>query len=332
MARIGMNPSRTKYSSYRPQRVTVAVLVHIPHFSGYFEHRLPVLQACLTSLVGNTSVPFDLMVLDNGSCQEVADFLQLQQREGTIQFLLRSRTNLGKVGAFQIIFRAAPGELVAYCDDDFLFYPGWLESQLALVDRFPKVGMVSGYSVPTLFDLARISSTLEFAIHEPKAVLNKGKFIPDQWIRDWAESTGRDGDEAVREGDSIPEYVIEYEELSAFATANHDQFLAPKEVIQSCLPGEWGGELMGRMIELDKAVNQAGYLRLTTRDRTTQHIGNVLQPGLPLGSRLGAKPGVFPLPTTKGSASRYRRFLRWPPIRAVLLGLYSRLFHLINPD
>ncbi|MGA9531193.1 MAG: hypothetical protein WBR18_00595, partial [Anaerolineales bacterium] len=87
-----MNPARTKRSEYQPARVTVAVLVHIPHLTGYFEHRWPVLRACLDSLAQNTRLPFDLMVFDNASCTPIRDYLLAEQERGAIHYLLRSST------------------------------------------------------------------------------------------------------------------------------------------------------------------------------------------------------------------------------------------------
>jgi len=331
MTRLGMNPGRGKASAYRPARVTAAVLVHIPHFAGYFEGRFPVLIACLTSLVENTRVPLDLLVFDNGSCAEVQSYLRELQERGAVQLLMRSGRNLGKLGALRLIFGAAPGELVAYSDDDFYFFPGWLEAQLELLDTFPNVGMVSGYAIPTLFAPERVSAALQFGLN-PGVELHSGRFIPEEWIRDWALSTGRRPAQEVAAAAPIEQFVLEYRGLSAFAAANHDQFLAPKQVIQQCLPAEWTGQLMGGMLELDEAVNRAGYLRLSTRRRTTQHLGNRLSRELVAGLPASISPNGPATPRRAAVSPSWKRILGWRPLRGVLLGLYSRLFHLINPE
>ena len=89
---------------------------------------------------------------------------------------------------------------------------------------------------------------------------------------------------------------------------------------------------MGGMLELDEAVNRAGYLRLSTRLRTAQHLGNRLSEELAAG--LPAKVGAAntPRPELGASPRWWKRFLGWRPVRGFLLGLYSRLFHLINPE
>ena len=333
--RVGMNPARGKYSDYRPARVTVAILVHIPHHTGYFAGRMDVLRACLTSLIENTREPYDLLVFNNGSSPEVRAYLEDLQREGAIDYLLHSRINVGKIGAFQILFRAAPGEVVAYADDDIYFYPGWLGEHLKILDTFPSVGMVSGCAVRTLFNMERISANLEFAERNPEVVLHTGRFIEETWMRDWAVSYGRDPEEVRAQTEDVVERILEYRGLQAFAMANHNQFVSPKEVIVGCLPDTWSGRLMGLMDELDVAVNQAGYLRLTTRQRTTQHMGNTLGPefATQLGMEIEASQPALALTSKRGRWARWRRkFLLSRPVRWFLLGVYSRLFKLLHPE
>ena len=137
MSRTGMNPARTKHSTYRPARVTVAVLVHIPNLTGFYEHRLEVLKACLDSILQNTTSPYDLLVFDNASCVEVQDYLAELQEEGLVTFVYRSAVNIGKLAAFRLITNAAPGVLIAFSDDDVYHYPGWLEAEQEVFDKFP---------------------------------------------------------------------------------------------------------------------------------------------------------------------------------------------------
>ena len=85
-----MNPSRGKKSDYAPARVTVAVLTYLPNSVGYYQNRLEVTKTCLQSILKNTSLPYDLMVFDNGSSQEVVDYLGEQKKAGLIQYLILS--------------------------------------------------------------------------------------------------------------------------------------------------------------------------------------------------------------------------------------------------
>ncbi len=330
MARVGMNPARGRLSSYRPARVTVAVLVHIPHLAGYFEQRLDVLKVCLTSILEHTDQPYDLLVFDNASCEQVEAYLLDLRRMGAIRYLIQAAENIGKIGAFQILFRAAPGEVVAYCDDDIYHYPGWLGAHLEILDTFPNVGMVSGCAVRSLFEDERISSNLRFAETEPGVIVRRGDFIPEAWVRDWAESYGRDMAAVEQETAGKEDIVLEYRGVQAYAMANHNQFVTPKAVITRCLPRTWSGRLMGEMRELDIAVNQAGYLRLTTIDRTTQHMGNRLSPELARGERGEASHARFEALPRLRQRRRTERLLRLPLVRRLMMALYRRLFDWLN--
>ena len=57
MTRIGMNPARNRISDYRPARVTVAMIVYLPHLNGYFQNRLDVVRLSFETLFENTQEP-----------------------------------------------------------------------------------------------------------------------------------------------------------------------------------------------------------------------------------------------------------------------------------
>lgn len=331
MARIGINPARNRVTTYRPARVTVAVLVFIPYLEGYFRHRLDVLKLCLGSLLTNTHEPYDLLVFDNGSCEEVKTFLHDLLDSVAIQYLLTASENIGKIGALKMIFGAVPGEVIAYSDDDIFFYPGWLSGHLELLDSFPNVGMVSGCAVRTLFDHGT-QSNIRLAESDPQVSLTRGHRIPKHWELEWAESYGRDSKAHLEAIHTMQDIVLERRGVEAFAVANHNQFVTPKQVITKLLPAEWSGRLMGEMNELDNAVDGGGYLRLSTIERTTKHMGNMVSPAM---AKEAAKMGisvedVIPMALGLTRPSLSMRIVQWKPVRWFLQGLYNRLFWLLS--
>jgi hypothetical protein len=203
------------------------------------------------------------------------------------------------------------------------------------MDTYPNVGMVSGYVIPSFFVNERVSANFDFAEHQPDASIQIPVEIPERWVADWAESTGREPGEALAQAKEFNPALLEFQGVKAYAAANHDQFLTRKEVMLEVLPKEWSGNLMGQMIEIDEAMNKRGYLRLATADRTCQHIGNILSEDI--AARVEITEHAFSLPSATANSAHpaptwFKRFLRWRPVRFVLLGLYSRLFHWINPD
>jgi len=330
MPRVGMNPARHRRSTYRPARVTVAILVYLPHLSGYFERRLEVVKLSLESLLLNTDPPYDLMVFDNGSCEETLQYLRRLQGAGQVDYLLTSRVNLGKLGALRVIAGAAPGEVIAYADDDTYFYPGWLPAHLRLLDSFPNVGMVSGSPERTLFDHG-IASALHLAEADPEVRLARGQWIPETWELEWALALGKDPVAYLERVRGIEELTLEVRGVRAYATACHNQFVSPKEVLARALAGAWPERLMGGLNDLDNAIDGAGHLRLTTLDRTTKLIGNVIGPDLAgEAARLGIRgDSAEPRALRRRRRGIAERLALWGPVHWFLQGLYNRLFALL---
>ncbi|MBN1537172.1 MAG: glycosyltransferase family 2 protein [Anaerolineales bacterium] len=328
MARLGVNPARGKYSEYRPVRVTVVMLTYIPHLEGYFRDRFEVLKLSLASLHRNTSLPYDLFIFDNGSCPQVVDYLNQLQHNGDIQYLLLSAKNIGKIGALKVIFNAIPGELAAYSDDDILFYPGWLEAHLDILEKFPQVGMVSG--VPVRNASKHAMQTLDRFRNEGTHGLTvvSERRIPDDWEWDWAVSTGRDPGQHLESTKNELDTVVKIDDLEAIAGANHFQFVAPKDVIVEALPNNWSGKLMGHMVELDEAVDNLGYLRLSTVQRVTRHIGNTISEELV--NEVKAMD-LTAATSFHGSARKQRHWLlAIPGMRRIIKALYDRLFNILH--
>ena len=91
--------ARGRTSDYRPSRVTLATLTHIPDQSGYYQNRFDVMRLSLESLIAHSPPGTDVLVFDNGSCEPVVDYLRSLRDAGGIDYLLLSRRNVGKIGA-----------------------------------------------------------------------------------------------------------------------------------------------------------------------------------------------------------------------------------------
>jgi glycosyltransferase involved in cell wall biosynthesis len=232
-----------------------------------------MLKTCLGSIWASSDLPYDLMVFDNGSCQEAIDFLTAAQDEGKIQYLILAGRNMGKGGAWNIILNAAPGEIIAYTDNDAYFYPGWLSKSVNLLESFPKVGMVTSrpFRTPPEF----ITNTLAWAEREPEAEVQRGQFIPWDDFKAFDMSLGTPEPE-VRARYQVTEDVrITYRGQTAQAGGSHWQFVTYKSVIQHFLPFSMDRP-MGQVRQLDQRMNEAGYLRLMPVEFLAQNMSNCL--------------------------------------------------------
>lgn len=327
MPRIGMNPSRGKKSEYAPARVTAAVLTYVPNSLGYFENRLEVTKTCLQSIIKNTSVPYDLMVFDNGSRPELVDYLHQLEAEGAIDFLILSNQNIGKIGALQVMFKAAPGEVIAYCDDDVFFLPGWLERHLQVLDIFPDVGLISGmYIKPHMKE--GIQSTLKFS--QSKGVkVEKGTLVDPALEQHYMDQMGRTKEKYQSEIKGLDDVLISYKGIQVWASAGHYQFVAKKDDILQALPDTWSSNLMGQMRDLDVKIDKMKLLRLCTTPPTLRLLGNQIDED---AARIIHQYGVDvkTVEAEQQTDGLKAKFYRLPIIQKIAYALYQRLFKIIN--
>jgi len=278
MPRIGQNPSRGQTLDFTSARTTVAVLVHAPHQAGYFQNRIDVTRMTIASILANTHEPFNLLVFDNGSCQEMVAYLQGLYDQGAIDYLILSKRNIGKLNALKIIFDTAPGEIVAYSDDDVFHLPGWLKPHLEIIDTYPKVGAVTGFYIRQRVAMSS-ESTIKFANH-PGFETQRGLLMPRKWEEEYVSNSGRSWVQYESEIAGIEDIILKYQGVEAWVSAHHFQMVCPKAVVQEILaemlPGGWSDQIMGRMVEMDDRMDAKGYLRLCTRQQTVRLMGNAL--------------------------------------------------------
>jgi glycosyltransferase involved in cell wall biosynthesis len=331
MPRIGMNPSRGITLDFKPARTTVSVLVYAPHRAGYFENRMDVTKLTIQSILANTKEPFDLLVFDNGSNPEMVTYLQGLYADGSIDYLLLSERNIGKLNALKMIFNIAPGEIVAYCDDDIFHLPGWLGKHLDVIGTFLNVGAVTGFYVRQRVGLSS-ESTLAFA-DQIDVETERGLLMPRKWEEEYLVNSGRTWERYESEIEGLEDVIVKYKGLEAWVSAHHFQVVTPKKVMQEILtemlPGGWTDRVMGRMVEMDDLMDDKGYLRLTTREQTVRLMGNVISEEV---AELAQKSGLSgQAPETSGKSLGFMARLaqvKW--IRYIMQGIVNRLYRWLN--
>jgi glycosyltransferase involved in cell wall biosynthesis len=311
--RVGQNPAKFVDAVDQPKGITVAVIVCIPVISGFYEQSLEVLKVCLSSIQANTDVSFDLMVFDNASCPEVRDYLLRSSEQGFIQYLLLSEKNIGKMGAWNFIFGAAPGKYIAYADSDIYFRPEWLSRSLDLFEAFPDVGMVTSRPMRSPHDLS--SYTIQWAQQQSEDVLTAGKFLDWETYWEHAQSLGHPKDDALKEFNEGRDLHLKLNGRCAYIGADHFQFIARRDLLQRITPIPSEKPLRGDRF-LDNAINDLQFLRLTTCEAYVYHMGNRIDDLSTTNHLNNAKPRIL------------KRLLWLPGIRHFLLWLHNRIFRL----
>jgi len=302
------------------------MLTYLPNQAGYFAERLAVTSLSLESLIAHTPQPVDVLVFDNGSCPELVSYLCHLRDKGLINYLILSSNNIGKISALQVIFRAAPGEIVAYTDDDVFFLPGWLDAHLKIMDTYPRVGLVTGFYIRS--HLRYATQTIEAFTQQAGVQVTRGLLIPKEMEQHYMDNMGRNEQTYQEEVNGLEDIQLTYQGISALASAGHHQFVTYRQLMLDVLP-PWDRNLMGKMIELENAVDQRGYLRLSTYPPVTRLLGNVISTeNAAEAQRLGllAQADIV----AKPRLSLISRMMRLPMIKRLTLGLYNRLHVLIN--
>lgn len=311
--RAGQNPQKFVKDVAKPQRITVAVLNYIPFLSGFYADMLEVLQTCLGSIWAHSDLPYDLMVFDNGSCEEVKSYLTQQLNAGKIQYLILSEKNLGKGGAWNIVLDGAPGEIIAYTDNDCYFYPGWLSKSVDLLESFPNVGMVTSRPFRTNEEFS--TATIDWAKNAPGATFERGNFLDWETYSSFTMSLGTDEAATREEYNTRQDLRITWQGKTAHIGASHYQFLAYKKTISQFLPFQMDRP-MGQVRQLDIRMNESGLLRLMTPEPLMQNMSNQV-PAEISGKKVEVQ-----------SEKKSKRILDLPLFKKPLLWLYNRIFRL----
>ena len=315
--RIGQNPAKYVKEVAKPARITVAVLNYIPFLSGFYAEALEVLKVCLESIRESADLPFDLLVFDNGSCEEARQYLLDEHQAGRIQFLILSEKNLGKGGAWNMILAGAPGEIIAYTDSDAYFYQGWLSRSVQLLETYPKVGMVTARPFRTKEEFYTSTVAWGQTAHGRRRS-RRGSSSPSRSFANSISAWARAKRKSAQHYETTQDVRLTYQGVPAIAGASHWQFTAYKSVLQHFLPFSMDRP-MGQVRQLDQRMNEAGYLRLMVTDPLAMNMSNTLRnaPGKAARARAAARAKAGPRATA---------VLDFPPVRRALLSLYDAIF------
>jgi glycosyltransferase involved in cell wall biosynthesis len=117
--------------SQRPE-VTVVIPTH---------NRCRLLQRTLSSVLAQTGVRFEVIVVDDGSSDTTPELLLSVENRDVI--VLRHETPCGVSAARNAGLSIARGQWIAFVDDDDLWAPDKLRAQLDAAQRMPTAGWVT---------------------------------------------------------------------------------------------------------------------------------------------------------------------------------------------
>ena len=105
------------------------------------------LARCLDSLLAQAYPDFRILVVDNAPVTDAtAEVVRIAARRGRVEYLLEPRAGLSF--ARNAAVAAAPGEILAWIDDDEYADVHWLAEVARALDEHPAADVVSGVIVP----------------------------------------------------------------------------------------------------------------------------------------------------------------------------------------
>lgn len=247
----------------------IIIPVYIPEIGGYFKDSLTILKYCLQSLFNTIHDKTYITVINNGSCSDVAAYLNQLYEDLKIHEVIHT-SNIGKLNA---ILKGIAGNQIpikTISDSDVLFCEGWQQETSFLFSGFPKAGVVGltpqfkmfEYNCCNLIVENIFSSKIKFkAVKNPEA------------IERFYESIGWD----KNYNPDYLKYQLTIKNKKAEAIIGSGHFVATYKAdvfteIISYLDCKLGGDTEWY---LDSTPLEKGYWRITTLDNFAYHMGNV---------------------------------------------------------
>ena len=152
------------------------VSVIMPNYN-YGRYISESIQAVLSQTHGDV----ELIVIDDCSKDNSVEILREWEKKDPRVIVLANQANRGAAASQNLALEKVSGDFMALCDADDVWYPQKLETQLAIMARNPKVGLV--HSQATIVDSQGKSTGQEFTKTYSAATPRKSGNVFDQIIR-----------------------------------------------------------------------------------------------------------------------------------------------------
>jgi hypothetical protein len=269
--RQGFNPHKDKPQEKSYYTHQIIIPVFIPKEEGYFKDSFKIFKLCLQSLFATIHDKTFVTIVNNGSDENVVNYLDTLFQEKSIQELIHTQ-NIGKVNA---IFKGLCGnniELVTIADSDVLFLSHWQLATNNVYAAFPKAGVVGIVPQFTTFTTRCDNILFDYFFNK------KLQFIPiinPNALWRFYESIGWDS--------CNPDYlklglgIVSDQNCKAFLGSGHFVATYKKDMFDEMVT--YNNFKLGGKSEdyLDTCPLKKDYWRLTTEDNYAYHMGNVYE-------------------------------------------------------
>ncbi|KAF2081182.1 glycosyltransferase family A protein [Flavobacterium sharifuzzamanii] len=271
--RVGFNPNKDKRQKKNDFFHQIIVPVYIPNHEGYFRDSFKILKYCLESLFKTSHNKTYFTIVNNGSCQEVVDYLEELRKENKIHEVVHT-TAIGKLNAILKGLVGHKFDLITITDADVLFLNNWQKATYEVFDAFKKAGAVG--STPSSKVLKQYTSNVIIE-NIFSSDLKFTKVLNPDAMKKFANSIGNAN--FYNDNHLKKNLTISSQNIRAIIGAGH--FVATyRGQIFEHLKTKYTSYSLGGDSEtyiLDQPVEEKGYWRLTTEANYTYHMGNVFE-------------------------------------------------------
>ena len=275
--RIGVNPEKGNNQLLLESYHRVVIPVYIPNLEeDYFKDGLIIFKLCIESLLQTIHNKTRISLIDNGCCKVVQDYLkELYDSHNEVDQLLNSKINLGKVNAIYSAVKSNLEPLITISDADVMFLPGWQTGVEGILRDFPESGMVSPVPSSLGYRSGFLNSTMYYGLFKGK-IQFEDVLDPDG-LHKFQESIGRKMYDDIH----LEKYLtLSNSKNSAVIGCGHFVATLRAEIFESAPWEVCQHKIVGgsESTYFDIPNDEAGYLRLATKENYAYHLGNVFEP------------------------------------------------------
>lgn len=271
--RIGFNPNRDTIKLESDFFHQVVIPVYIPNQEGYFKDSFQILKFCLESLFKTCHKQTYFTIINNGSCQDVKEFLNELYLNKIIHEIIHT-TSIGKLNSILKGLIGHQFQLITITDADVMFLNNWQYETYEIFNNFHKVGVVSPTPSPKI--LKHLTHNIILANLFSKKLMFTNTKNPNALIN-FAKSIGNPV--FYNKHHFNKNLTITNNNKKAVIGAGH--FVATyKGSIFDKLNLKFTSFSLGgdsEHIILDKPPVDQGFWRLSTEDNYAYHLGNVAE-------------------------------------------------------
>lgn len=270
-----MNPQKQSKKIELKCQHRLIIVVFIPSLDGYYKNVLEVFKLCLESAITTTNSNCAITVVNNASCDEVAQYLNTKLEKQVIDTVIHHKENIGKIDALIGAARASREPIITVSDVDILFKQGWQNETEKIFSKIKNVASVGPIPCRN-FKNYETSSTLG------QILLGKVKFkyksIPEnhEAHNKFLESFHWD----LETDENVNWPTIQFNDVKAVVGSGHQILSMRRALFFTTVPREPSLTLVGNNSEFlycDQPINMSGGMRLATYNNYAYHMGNTVE-------------------------------------------------------